>query len=121
MSCQTFARVVTTAVAFTAFTPIMSALADEPVKVKVFIGAMFEIGQNSGDRAGEFQHWYERYFSQSKPITVKGALNPVYCNDDGVCGSVLGMGTVASSSSAQAIVLNPQLDMSEAYFIVSGV
>jgi purine nucleoside permease len=91
------------------------------VKVKVFIGAMFEIGQNTGDRAGEFQHWYERYFSQSKPITVKGALNPVYCNEDGVCGSILGMGKVASSSSVQAIMLNPQFDMSEAYFIVSGV
>ena len=86
------------------------ASADEPVKVKVFIGSMFEIGQNTGDRAGEFQHWYERYFSQSKPITVKGALNPVYCNADGVCGSVLGMGKVASSSSVQAIILNPQFE-----------
>jgi purine nucleoside permease len=97
------------------------ALADDPIKVKVFIGSMFEIGQNTGDRAGEFQHWYERYFAHSKPISVKGALNPVYCNDDGVCGSVLGMGKVASSSSVQAIILNPKFDMSEAYFIVSGV
>ncbi len=91
------------------------------MKVKVFVGTMFEIGQNTGDRAGEFQHWYERYFSQSKPIAVKGALNPVYCNEDGVCGSLLGMGKVASSSSVQAIILNPQFDMSDAYFIVSGI
>ena len=97
------------------------ALADDPIKVKVFIGSMFEIGQNTGDRAGEFQHWYERYFAQSKPMSVKGALNPVYCNDAGVCGSVLGMGKVASSSSVQAIILDPKFDMSEAYFIVSGV
>jgi purine nucleoside permease len=97
------------------------ALADDPIKVKVFIGSMFEIGQNTGDRAGEFQHWYERYFAQSKPISVKGALNPVYCNDAGVCGSVLGMGKVASSSSVQAIILDPKFDMSEAYFIISGV
>ena len=34
---------------------------------------------------------------------------PVYCNADGVCGSVLGMGKVNSSSSMQAILLNPQL------------
>ena len=99
----------------------LPALADEPIKVKVFIGSMFEIGQNTGDRAGEFQHWYERYFAQSKPMSVKGALNPVYCNDAGVCGSVLGMGKVASSSSVQAIILDPKFDMSEAYFIVSGV
>ena len=31
-----------------------------PIPVKVFVAAMFEIGKNTGDRAGEFQHWYER-------------------------------------------------------------
>lgn len=98
-----------------------TAHAAEPVRVKVFVGAMFEIGQNTGDRAGEFQHWYERYWKEAAPIAVKGALNPVYCNADGVCGAVLGMGKVSSSSSMQAILLNPQLDLSQAYFIISGV
>src|ERR1700727_2398246 len=70
-----------------------------PVPVKVFVGAMFEIGKNTGDRAGEFQHWYERYWMTSEPIAIHGALNPVYCDKDGVCGAVLGMGKVASSSS----------------------
>ena len=65
------------------------------VKVKVFVAAMFEIGKNTGDRAGEFQHWYERYWMDSAPIEIRGALNPVYCNPDGVCGAVLGMGKVA--------------------------
>lgn len=93
----------------------------QPIQVKVFIAAMFEIGENSGDKAGEFQHWYLRYFKNSQPITVKGALKPVYCNQDGVCGGVLGMGKVASSSSMQAILLNHQFDFSLAYFILSGV
>jgi purine nucleoside permease len=79
------------------------AAAAEPIKVKVFIAAMFEIGQNSGDRA------------------VKGALKPVYCNDDGVCGSVLGMGKVNSSASMQAILLDPAFDFSKSYYILSGV
>ncbi len=98
-----------------------SATAAAPIQVKVFIAAMFEIGQNTGDRAGEFQHWYERYFLNAKPITVPGALNPVYCNSDGVCGSVLGMGKVNSSASMQAIVLNPQFNFSKAYYVISGV
>ncbi|TWA70895.1 purine nucleoside permease [Azospirillum baldaniorum] len=98
-----------------------SAEAAEPVKVKVFVGAMFEIGKNTGDRAGEFQNWYERYWQSAEPIAVQGALNPVYCNADGVCGAVLGMGKVSSSASMQAILLNPQLDLSQAYFIISGV
>lgn len=93
----------------------------KPIQVKVFIAAMFEIGANSGDKAGEFQHWYQRYFKDSQPIEVKGALKPVYCNNDGVCGGVLGMGKVASSSSMQAILLNQQFDFSNSYFILSGV
>ena len=93
----------------------------KPIQVKVFIAAMFEIGANSGDKAGEFQHWYQRYFKDSLPIEVKGAIKPVYCNKDGVCGGVLGMGKVASSASMQAILLNNKFDFSVSYFILSGV
>ncbi|WP_158769604.1 purine nucleoside permease [Paraglaciecola sp. L1A13] len=93
----------------------------KPIAVKVFIAGMFEIGANQGDKAGEFQHWFERYFTNSEPLIVKGALGPVFCNQDGVCGSVLGMGKVASSSSMQAIILNEQLDFTHSYFVISGV
>jgi purine nucleoside permease len=82
---------------------------------------MFEIGANAGDKAGEFQHWYQRYFSDSQLIYVTGAIKPVYCNKDGVCGGVLGMGKVASSASMQAILLNQKFDFSKSYFILSGV
>jgi purine nucleoside permease len=101
--------------------PTAEVVAAEPVKVKVFVASMFEIGTSTGDRAGEFQHWYERYWMDSQPIAVRGALNPAYCNPDGVCGAVLGMGKVSSSSSMQAILLSPQLDFSQAYYILSGV
>lgn len=93
----------------------------DTIPVKVFIAAMFEIGENSGDKAGEFQHWYARYFADSKPIKVEGAYSPVYCNSEGVCGSVLGMGKVGSSASMQAITLSPKFDFSKSYFILSGV
>jgi len=93
----------------------------KPIQVKVFIAAMFEIGANSDDKAGEFQHWYQKYFKDSQPIAVKGALKPVYCNEDGVCGGVLGMGKVASSASMQAILLNDKFNFSSSYFILSGV
>lgn len=99
-----------------------SSWADQqPIKVKVFVAAMFEIGENSGDKAGEFQFWYQKYFSKSQAIKVKGAHRPVYCNDSGVCGAVLGMGKVASSSSMQAILLNSHFDFDTAYFVLSGV
>ena len=50
-----------------------AAPAAKPVQVKVFVAAMFEIGKNTGDRAGEFQHWYERYWKSAVPISVGGA------------------------------------------------
>jgi len=96
-------------------------MAQTPVEVKVFIAAMFEIGENSGDRAGEFQHWYQRYFVDVKPTNVKGALHPVYCNSSGVCGAVLGMGKVSSSVSMQAILLDSRFDFQLSYFLLSGV
>ena len=95
--------------------------AAKPIPVKVFVASMFEIGKNTGDRAGEFQHWYERYWKDATPITVPGALQPVYCNADGVCGAVLGMGKVNSSASMQAILLNPAFDFSKAYYLITGV
>ena len=98
-----------------------AAINSKPIHVKVFIAAMFEIGENSGDKSGEFQYWYQRYFKNSQPIDVKGALNPVYCNKNGVCGGVLGMGKVASSASMQAILLNQQFDFSSSFYILSGV
>lgn len=100
---------------------LSNAASAAPIKVKIFVASMFEIGANSGDRAGEFQHWYERYWQAAKPHEVRGALKPVYCNDDGVCGAVLGMGKVNSSSSMQAILLDPDYDFSETYFFLTGV
>lgn len=108
-----------TALAFTICSATIAS--SEPVKVKVFVGSMFEIGENTGDRAGEFQHWFEKYWSDTEPKDVHGAFRPVHCNDDGVCGSVLGMGKVNSSASMQAILLNPDYDFSEAYYVLSGV
>ncbi|SNR67851.1 purine nucleoside permease [Paracoccus sediminis] len=93
----------------------------EPIQVKVFVGSMFEIGENTGDRAGEYQHWYERYWQDAKANDVPGAFAPVHCNDDGVCGSVLGMGKVNASASMQAILLNPDYDFSQAYYLITGV
>ncbi len=96
------------------------ALAD-PIPVKVFIAAMFEIGQNTGDRPGEFQNFFERYWTTAAPIPVKGALKPVYCDAAGICGGVLGMGKVNASASMQAILVDSAFDFSKTYFILSGV
>lgn len=117
--CLAFKRVVTCLCMLVACHQTWAK--DQPIEVKVFIAAMFEIGANTGDKAGEFQHWFNRYFSTSQGLGIKGAHQSVYCNKKGVCGSVLGMGKVASSASMQAILLNQQFDFSHTYFVLSGV
>ncbi len=100
---------------------------DTPIKVKIFIASMFEIGENTGDKAGEFQYWYDSYFNPKNKngrhyqFPLAGFENDVHCNNQGVCGAVLGMGKVASSISLQAILLNKNLDFSETHFIFTGV
>ncbi|MDR2244747.1 MAG: purine nucleoside permease [Burkholderiales bacterium] len=91
-----------------------------PIKVKVFIATMFEFDDGNGQGASEFRHWQMRYWQGVTPVAVRGAPHPVYCNHDGVCGAVLGIGKVRSSAAMQAILLDPRFDFSEAYFVISG-
>ncbi|MDR1529873.1 MAG: purine nucleoside permease [Burkholderiales bacterium] len=97
----------------------------QPVKIKVFIATMFDDNPSGadGETSGEFYHWHDRYWKKdhTQILTVRGAAHPVFCNADGVCGAVLGVGKVRASSSMQAILLDPRFDFSEAYFIISGV
>jgi purine nucleoside permease len=40
--------------------PSISPTVDHPLKVKVVVVAMFEVGADTGDVPGEFQFWIER-------------------------------------------------------------
>ncbi|MDR2016013.1 MAG: purine nucleoside permease [Burkholderiales bacterium] len=99
---------------------MMELMAAKPIKVKVFIATMFELDDGNGQGASEFRHWQMRYWQGVTPVTVRGALHPVYCNRDGICGAVLGIGKVRSAATMQAILLDPRFDFSEAYFVISG-
>ncbi|MDR0246965.1 MAG: purine nucleoside permease [Burkholderiales bacterium] len=93
---------------------------ESPIKIKVFIASMFEFDDGNGQGASEFRHWQMRYWQGITPVAVRGASHPVYCNGDGVCGAVLGIGKVRSCAAMQAILLDPRFDFSEAYFVISG-
>lgn len=92
----------------------------EPVPVKVLVLSMFEVGENSGDFAGEFQHWYVEYFDQAPSFDVDGAYSPLFVNKDGVAGTVTGMGKARSAATLMAILKDPRFDFSKTYFITSG-
>jgi purine nucleoside permease len=92
----------------------------EKIKVKVMEFSMFEIEDYTGDYPGEFQRWYERCWPDGENIEVEGAFAPVFYNDNGVCGTIIGVGKSMAAASVTAILSDPRFDFSKAYFITSG-
>ena len=90
-----------------------------PIPVKVVVLTMFEIGAETGDVAGEFQHWAERYpFTQQ--LNVPGIEHPVRVSKDGVVLVLAGM-NARSRQSVTALALDPRFDTSKAYWLIAGI
>ncbi|MFV8819022.1 purine nucleoside permease [Haliea sp. E17] len=95
--------------------------AETPLPVKVVVVTMFETGEDTGDKAGEFQRWKER----QKLDTVYPAPfmhHDIMANTEtGVIGIVTGMGTANSAASVMALGLDPRFDLRHAYWLVAGI
>lgn len=91
-----------------------------PLKIKVVVVSMFEIGADSGDVAGEFQLWKER--QQLNTRMPFAHHHDLYLNPKtGVLGMVTGMGTANSASAVMALGLDPRFDLSQAYWLIAGI
>ncbi len=98
-----------------------AAHAEPPLKVKVVIVAMFEVGQDRGDIPGEFQLWVEREHLD-KIYPLPAAYHDVLANaDTGVIGIVTGEGTARAASSIMALGCDPRFDLTHAYWLVAGI
>lgn len=94
---------------------------EPPLKVKVVVVSMFEIGADTGDMPGEFQHWVERE-QLDRVIPLPQAHHDVHANADGsVIGIVTGMGNARSAASIMALGLDARFDFSQAYWLVAGI
>ena len=93
----------------------------KPLPVKVVIVTMFEIGEDEGDRAGEFQLWKERQ-GLNVQIAFPHSHHDLFYNEDTqVLGIVTGIGTAKSASAIMALGLDSRLDLSNAYWIIAGI
>ena len=64
---------------------------EEPIPVRVVVVAMYEIGEDSGDRAGEFQLWKERQGLERR-FAMPGEQHDLFMNTEtGVLGMVTGV------------------------------
>ncbi len=108
-------------IALCGFLSPLAFAADAPMPVKVVVVTMFETGEDTGDKAGEFQRWKER----QKLDTVFPAPHmhhDIMANTEtGVIGIVTGMGTANAAASTMALGLDPRFDLSKAYWLVAGI
>ena len=91
-----------------------------PLPIKVVIVAMFEAGEDTGDRPGEFQYWVERY-SLPEKIPFQHGYRDLRYNDRGVLGVVTGIGTARAASTIMALGMDPRFDLRNAYWLVAGI
>jgi purine nucleoside permease len=91
----------------------------KPWEVKIVILATFE--PEGGTRPGEFRFWKEREHL-TEAINLPGGVNPVYANaDHSVIGLVTGMSLVNATASVMALGLDPQFDLTHAYWLMNGI
>ncbi|MDP3070930.1 MAG: purine nucleoside permease [Opitutaceae bacterium] len=99
----------------------MAAPAAEVLRPKVVVVAMFEPGEDTGDRPGEFQFWVERE-QLTRVLPFPQGYRSLRTNADGsVLGVVTGVGTARSAVTIMALGLDPRLDLSKSYWLVAGI
>jgi purine nucleoside permease len=81
---------------------------------------MFEPGEDTGDIPGEYQLWVEReHLDQIFPLP--GGYHHVRLNKDGVLGVLTGVATAKAAATITAVGLDPQFDLSKAYWVIAGI
>lgn len=99
--------------------PLQAFAQAKPIPVKVVVIAAFEIGEDTGDKPGEFQHWVERY-PLTETVNIPGVERPARLSRDGVLGITTGMFGRARGSMA-ALLADPRFDFSKSYFLMAGI
>lgn len=101
-------------------TLLFAVTANAKIPVKVVVVSMFEHGEVTGDRAGEYQMWVER---QKLTKVFPFPLGPydLHMNDAGVLALCTGGGVTNATSSIMALGLDSRFDLSEAYWVIAGI
>ncbi len=104
-------------------TAVNVAIASEPslpIPVKVVVVTMFESGEVTGDRPGEFQFWVER-LKLDKVLPFELGEYELRMNDEGVLGICLGGGIANATASIMALGLDKRFDLTKSYWLIAGI
>ena len=102
--------------------PAVKNISETPdtIPVKIVLVTMFEIGEDTGDQAGEFQLWKER--RNLDVVYPFGAHHDLHYNPElELLGMVTGIGTMNSTASVMMLGMDPRFDLSNAYWLVVGI
>ena len=92
-----------------------------PLPVRAVLVTMFEIGEDTGDRPGEFQLWKERG-NFTTHIPFPHSHHDLYYDEDKqILVMVTGIGTARSTAATMALGLDQRFDLSSAYWLVAGI
>ena len=100
--------------------PAEEAAAGAPRKVRVVVVAMFEVGEDTGDRPGELQLWKERR-SYTEILPFLGYKDLHYDGETGLLVMVTGIGTARAAAATMALGMDDRFDLSRAYWLVVGI
>jgi purine nucleoside permease len=93
----------------------------KPLPVRVVVVTTFELGEDSGDKPGEFQAWVERLPLPQKISFPQGYRTLRYNPEKQVLGIVTGEGSLRGAASVMALGMDPRFDLSKAYWIVPAI
>jgi purine nucleoside permease len=106
-----------------AFATLIHAQKPEPERrpIRVVVVTAFEVGKDTGDAAGEFQNWVDKFPLPAILPFPQGYHNLRYNADKQVLGIVAGEGPSRMASSITALANDPRFDFSHAYWILAGI
>ena len=97
------------------------AAADAIIRPKVVIVAIFEVGQDTGDKPGELQYWVEREHLD-RIVPLPAAYHDIRANADGsVIAIAAGTGNTNTTASMMALGLDPRFDLTRSYWLIAGI
>jgi purine nucleoside permease len=92
-----------------------------PIPVRVVVVTTFELGNDSGDKPGEFQAWVERFPLPTAIPFPHGYHSLRYNPEKQVLGVVTGEGSLRGAASIMALGLDERFDLSKAYWLVPAI
>jgi purine nucleoside permease len=93
----------------------------EPIKIRAVIVAMFESGNDTGDRPGEFQFWVERE-KLDQVLPFRAGYRDLRINArQGLLGVLTGAGVTNACSTIMALGMDPRFDLSKSYWLIAGI